>query len=173
MEEHGSTAGGKLTGIWQIVRPKEILQKWQAVTLGPKPDGSCSASQLNHKAMAATRVGIPQIVNGRSEQVNSCCDSDEESLQNPTAPPPDVPKGYLAVYVGEELRRFVIPTGYLRHSLFQVLLEKAEEEFGFNNQGGLTIPCEIETFKFLLKCIENQTRAEGNPDHAESSGNFE
>lgn len=173
MEEHGSTPSGKLTGIWQIVRLKEILQKWQAVTLTPKPDGSCSTSRLDHEAMAAPRVGSPQIVNGRLEQVNSCCDSDEESLHNPTAPPPDVPKGYLAVYVGEELRRFVIPTGYLRHSLFQVLLEKAEEEFGFNNRGGLTIPCEIETFKFLLKCIENQTGTEGNPDHAESSGNLE
>ncbi|KAK4775343.1 hypothetical protein SAY86_010278 [Trapa natans] len=74
-------------------------------------------------------------------------------------PPPDVPKGYLAVYVGEELRRFVILT-YLSHLLFKVLLEKAEEEFGFDHTGGLTIPCEIETFKYLLKCMENHTRAD-------------
>ncbi|KAH1249079.1 hypothetical protein GmHk_05G012529 [Glycine max] len=29
---------------------------------------------------------------------------------------------------------------------FMVLLEKAAEEFGFDQSGGLTIPCEIETF---------------------------
>ena len=29
------------------------------------------------------------------------------------------------------------------------------EEFGFDQSGGLTIPCEIETFKYLLNCIEN------------------
>ncbi|KAK4756732.1 hypothetical protein SAY87_006859 [Trapa incisa] len=74
-------------------------------------------------------------------------------------PPPDVPKGYLAVYVGEELRRFVILT-YLSHLLFKVVLEKAEEEFGFDHTGGLTTPCEIETLKYLLKCMENHTRAD-------------
>ncbi|KAK3021069.1 hypothetical protein RJ639_047316 [Escallonia herrerae] len=35
--------------------------------------------------------------------------------------------------------------------LFKVLLENVEEEFGFDHSGGLTIPCEIETFKYLLE----------------------
>ncbi|KAK4753215.1 hypothetical protein SAY87_022013 [Trapa incisa] len=41
-----------------------------------------------------------------------------------------------------------------------VLLKKAEEEFGFDHTGGLTIPCEIKTFKYLFKCMENHTRAD-------------
>ncbi|KAJ4716673.1 Auxin-responsive protein [Melia azedarach] len=60
----------------------------------------------------------------------------------------DVPKGFLAVYVGEtQKKRFVVPVSYLNHPLFQDLLSKAEEEFGFNHpMGGLTIPCGEDTF---------------------------
>ncbi|RZB56847.1 Auxin-induced protein 15A [Glycine soja] len=53
----------------------------------------------------------------------------------------------------QNLRRFIIPTSYLSHTLFKVLLEKVAEEFGFDQSGGLIIPCEIETFKCLLNCI--------------------
>ncbi|KAI8554161.1 hypothetical protein RHMOL_Rhmol05G0077100 [Rhododendron molle] len=60
----------------------------------------------------------------------------------------DVPKGHLAVYVGEsEKKRFVIPISYLNNPLFQDLLSQAEEEFGFDHpMGGLTIPCREDTF---------------------------
>ncbi|EOY32400.1 hypothetical protein QUC31_015490 [Theobroma cacao] len=60
----------------------------------------------------------------------------------------NVPKGHIAVYVGEGNRkRFVIPISFLNHPLFQDLLNRAEEEFGFNHpMGGLTIPCSEEYF---------------------------
>ena len=60
----------------------------------------------------------------------------------------DVPKGYLAVYVGEQnMKRFVVPVSYLDQPSFQDLLRKAEEEFGFDHpMGGLTIPCSEEIF---------------------------
>ncbi|XP_047049842.1 auxin-induced protein 15A-like [Lolium rigidum] len=53
----------------------------------------------------------------------------------------DVPRGHFAVYVGEQRRRFVIPTAYLRNPSFLVLLKRVEEEFGFDHPaaGGLTI----------------------------------
>ncbi|XP_050233064.1 auxin-responsive protein SAUR21-like [Mercurialis annua] len=59
-----------------------------------------------------------------------------------------VPKGFLAVYVGEtEKKRYLVPVSYLREPLFQDLLSKAEEEFGFDHpMGGLTIPCTEDTF---------------------------
>ena len=55
----------------------------------------------------------------------------------------DVPKGYVAVYVGEEQKkRFLIPISYLNQPLFQDLLSQAEQEFGYDHpMGGLTIPC--------------------------------
>ncbi|XP_047329925.1 auxin-induced protein 15A-like [Impatiens glandulifera] len=62
----------------------------------------------------------------------------------------DVPKGYLAVYVGSEadqMKRFIVPISYLNHPAFQDLLVRSEEEFGFNHpMGGLTIPCREEAF---------------------------
>ncbi|KAL5183858.1 Auxin-induced protein 6B [Glycine soja] len=42
--------------------------------------------------------------------------------------------------LGPELRRFIIPTSYLSHTLFKVLLEKVAEEFGWKHRnGGRTI----------------------------------
>ncbi|XP_031391052.1 auxin-induced protein X15-like [Punica granatum] len=60
----------------------------------------------------------------------------------------DVPKGYFAVYVGEDhKKRFVVPISYLKNPSFQELLSQAEEEFGFDHpMGGLTIPCREEVF---------------------------
>ncbi|KAJ0229978.1 Auxin-induced protein-like protein [Hirschfeldia incana] len=60
----------------------------------------------------------------------------------------EVPKGYLAVYVGErKMKRFVVPISYLNQPSFQDLLRRAEEEFGFDHpMGGLTIPCSEEIF---------------------------
>ncbi|XP_059647544.1 auxin-induced protein 15A-like [Cornus florida] len=60
----------------------------------------------------------------------------------------NVPKGYFAVYVGEnEKKRFVVPVSYLNQPSFQDLLSQAEEEFGFDHpMGGLTIPCREDIF---------------------------
>ncbi|OVA12818.1 Auxin-induced protein [Macleaya cordata] len=62
----------------------------------------------------------------------------------------NVPKGYLAVYVGEtqtRKKRFLVPISYLNQPAFQDMLRKAEEEFGFNHPtGGLTIPCNEDMF---------------------------
>ncbi|RDY08719.1 hypothetical protein CR513_07029, partial [Mucuna pruriens] len=59
----------------------------------------------------------------------------------------DVPKGCLAVYVGEKMKRFVIPVSYLNQSSFQDLLNQAEDEFGYDHpMGGLTIPCREDEF---------------------------
>ena len=73
------------------------------------------------------------------------------SSQSPTMTT-NVPKGQLAVYVGESQRnRFVIPVSFLNHSSFQDLLSQAEEEFGFDHpMGGLTIPCREDIFIDLI-----------------------
>ncbi|XP_021900487.1 auxin-induced protein 15A-like [Carica papaya] len=68
-----------------------------------------------------------------------------------------VPKGHVAVYVGEELekKRFVVPICYLNHPSFQDLLSRAEEEFGFNHpMGGLTIPCQEHVFVSLFSQLQ-------------------
>ncbi|KAI9127682.1 hypothetical protein K1719_000675 [Acacia pycnantha] len=66
----------------------------------------------------------------------------------------DVPKGYLAVYVGEKMKRFVIPISYLNQPSFQDFLSQAEEEFGYDHpMGGLTIPCTEEAFQIVTSCL--------------------
>jgi len=67
-----------------------------------------------------------------------------------------VPKGHLAVYVGdfgEGKKRHVVPLSCLSHPAFQELLTLAEEEYGFTHPtGGLTIPCDEETFIHVMNC---------------------
>ncbi|KAK9049408.1 hypothetical protein SSX86_031622 [Deinandra increscens subsp. villosa] len=60
----------------------------------------------------------------------------------------DVPKGHLAVYVGQiQKRRFVVPISFLDQPLFQDLLRHSEEELGFDHpMGGLTISCHEDAF---------------------------
>ena len=67
----------------------------------------------------------------------------------------DVPKGYFAVYVGEQAKkRFVIPVSLLSQPLFQDLLHQTEEEFGYDHpMGGLTIPCIEHTVFDLATCL--------------------
>ncbi|KAJ9550532.1 hypothetical protein OSB04_014577 [Centaurea solstitialis] len=62
-----------------------------------------------------------------------------------------IPKGYFAVYVGEqEKKRFVVPVSLLCQPEFQELLSQAEEEYGYNHlMGGLTIPCSEDIFMDL------------------------
>ena len=66
----------------------------------------------------------------------------------------DVPKGHFAIYVGEAQKRFVVPVSYLKHPLFQSLLYRAEEEFGFDHRtGGIRVPCKEEAFVSLTSQI--------------------
>ncbi|KAK4419242.1 Auxin-responsive protein SAUR50 [Sesamum alatum] len=57
--------------------------------------------------------------------------------------PDDVKEGHFPVRAVEagESRRFVIQVSYLADPGFQELLQKAEEEFGFEQMGILVIPC--------------------------------
>ncbi|WRX14164.1 Small auxin-up RNA - like 10 [Theobroma cacao] len=63
----------------------------------------------------------------------------------------EIPRGHLAVYVGEsQKRRFLIP-----HPSFQELPNQAEAEFGFDHPiGGLIILCAEEAF-IELACSLN------------------
>jgi len=74
-----------------------------------------------------------------------------------TSKPVEVPKGYLAVYVGVKRTRFVIPVSYLNQPSFQDLLSQAEEEFGYDHpMGGLTIPCSEDVFQHIASRLNRQ-----------------
>lgn len=114
----------KVNTITQIVRLKQVMQRWKTISL---------------KRRSAL--------------------SDSDSDTGPTRK--RTPSGSLAVYVGLERRRFVIPTRFLNLPLFVSLLDKAEEEYGFQSSGGLVLPCEVDFFKGALKLLERDEQRFG------------
>ncbi|KAL2323145.1 hypothetical protein Fmac_027524 [Flemingia macrophylla] len=72
-------------------------------------------------------------------------------------PPADVPRGHLAVTVGEAKRRFVIRADYLNHPLLQQLLEQVYEGNGFNKSGPLSIPCDEYLFEDIIQALRDGT----------------
>uniref|UniRef100_A0A7N0ZSL1 SAUR family protein n=1 Tax=Kalanchoe fedtschenkoi TaxID=63787 RepID=A0A7N0ZSL1_KALFE len=65
--------------------------------------------------------------------------------------PPDVPAGHVAIHVGS--RRYVIRATHLNHPIFEQLLSKAEEEYGFEHDGPITIPCDEDFFEEVLRFV--------------------
>ncbi|URE34480.1 Auxin responsive protein [Musa troglodytarum] len=63
-------------------------------------------------------------------------------------------EGFLAVYVGPDRRRFVIPTRFLNLPVFAALLQRAEEEYGFPPAGGLALPCDPAFFRWVLDALD-------------------
>ncbi|KAK9097705.1 hypothetical protein Syun_024750 [Stephania yunnanensis] len=90
-----------------------------------------------------------------SSKDHSILDDMKESLLPPVAADEVIPKGFLAVYVGDAMRRFVIPAVYLSVPDFQILMERAAEEFGFQQEGALRIPnCDEQDFEeVLIRCL--------------------
>ncbi|KAK4275129.1 hypothetical protein QN277_018264 [Acacia crassicarpa] len=68
--------------------------------------------------------------------------------------PSDVPPGHVAVRIGRDCpRRYVVKAAYLNHPFFKKLLNQVEEEYGFSNNGPLSIPCDEETFQEILRFV--------------------
>ena len=87
--------------------------------------------------------GLAGIAHGKKALRRTLSGLKEAAMKSTT-----VPKGYVAVYVGEEeKKRYVVPLSYLNEPAFQDLLSMAEEEFGYEHpMGGLTIPCREDIF---------------------------
>ena len=86
---------------------------------------------------------FPGILHKKKTLRRSLSGIKEAALKSTT-----IPKGYFAVYVGEDQKkRCVVPLSYLNEPAFQELLSMAEEEFGYDHpMGGLTIPCREDIF---------------------------
>ncbi|XP_020877811.1 auxin-responsive protein SAUR21-like [Arabidopsis lyrata subsp. lyrata] len=70
------------------------------------------------------------------------------------------PKGFLAVYVGEDQvqkKRYMVPLSYLNQPSFQALLSKSEEVFGFDHpMGGLAIPFPEDAFISVTSALQGR-----------------
>lgn len=80
-----------------------------------------------------------------------------------------VKKGWLAVQVGLEeqngFQKFVIPISYLYHPLFQRLLGKAYEFYGYHANGPLRLPCSVDDFLHLRWQIEKEASKQSHGGH--------
>ncbi|KAM0926872.1 hypothetical protein ACQ4PT_003047 [Festuca glaucescens] len=70
-----------------------------------------------------------------------------------------VKKGCLAVRVGEDQRRVVIPIVYLYHPLFRRLLEAARDTYGYHSSGPLRLPCSVDEFLRMRALVEQDTHS--------------
>ncbi|XP_023524404.1 auxin-responsive protein SAUR32-like [Cucurbita pepo subsp. pepo] len=127
----------KSNKIRDIVRLQQILKKWRKLA-----NSSKTANRYSGTAAGSGGKSMKFL----KRTLSAGCDVSGAS----------VPKGSLAVSVGEEQKRFVIPTQYLGHPAFEILLREAEEEFGFQQTGVLRLPCEVTVFEHVVRLVERK-----------------
>ncbi|MCD9642970.1 hypothetical protein HAX54_030068 [Datura stramonium] len=126
------------------------------------------ASTIKKVHMITQIVRLKQVVKRwkdnslRSRSVLSYSSSDSDEPAQTASDRRRTPSGSLAVYVGPERRRFVIPTRFLNLPVFISLLDKAEEEFGFQPTGGLVLPCEVDFFSEILRLLDRDEQRFGH-----------
>ncbi|GAV62622.1 Auxin_inducible domain-containing protein [Cephalotus follicularis] len=79
--------------------------------------------------------------------------------------PKDVKEGHFAVIAvdrEEEPKRFVVPLSCLTHPRFVRLLEEAAEEYGFDHDGALPIPCRPSDLERILADENGKNNQEEN-----------
>ncbi|KAL5215431.1 hypothetical protein ABZP36_006832 [Zizania latifolia] len=146
--------GKKSNKITEIVRLQQMLKKWRKLSVSAKDSKDAAAG-----AGAGANNGNGNGAAGESKakkflkRTMSFTDS-PSSGASPATPP----RGHLAVCVGPSMQRFVIPTEFLKHRAFAALLREAEEEFGFQQEGVLRIPCEVPVFEAILKSVEKNKK---------------
>ncbi|KAK4833353.1 hypothetical protein QYF36_003317 [Acer negundo] len=95
------------------------------------------------------RVFVEKLQKGFSFLAPRVVANDHEE----TMVPDDVKEGHFVVVAvkGEETQRFVVELGYLTNPKFLSLLEQAEEEYGFKQNGALTLPCRPHELQKILQ----------------------
>ncbi|KAI4310408.1 hypothetical protein MLD38_035388 [Melastoma candidum] len=74
--------------------------------------------------------------------------------------PRDVPKGHMAVYVGEDEKRYVVRVSVLEDPLFRALLDEARGSiYDFRTEPRLRVPCdENMLIDVLRRCASQEKR---------------
>lgn len=143
---------GKRKKLLQVVRVRQIVRDWRTLVSAFK------AAQILFRKLLSSRSCLHSYVSDDAHF--DVVGGKHRHRRSLSAVPPDVPSGHLAVYVGRQCRkRFVIRAAYLSHPVFRSLLERAEEEFGYAQQGGLVIPCDELLFEHILSLFSQNDHA--------------
>jgi SAUR family protein len=73
------------------------------------------------------------------------------------------PEGCFPVYVGPQRQRFVVKAKFANHPLFVTLLEDAESEYGYNSEGPILLPCDVDLFHNVLAEMDGSQDMIGTP----------
>ncbi|MED6160400.1 hypothetical protein PIB30_051227 [Stylosanthes scabra] len=158
----------KSNKIREIVRLQQILKKWRRIASNNNHNNEDNnnnnegSNNLRTAANTGTTGGSSSSTSKSIKFLKRTLSLSERDVAQTANNSTVVPKGYLAICVGEELKRFIIPTVYLGHQAFQILLREAEEEFGFQQTGVLRIPCEVSIFESILKMVEGKNSRNNN-----------
>lgn len=68
-------------------------------------------------------------------------------------------KGHFVVYSIDH-KRFVVPLKYLKRTVFKELLKWSEEEFGFDPNGPLVLPCESVVLEYVISLVKERAPEE-------------
>lgn len=72
-----------------------------------------------------------------------------------TSSSPMAEKGHFAVYTVDK-KRFLLPLEYLNNEMIQELFNMAEEEFGLQSKGPLSLPCDSELMEYAITLIKQK-----------------
>jgi SAUR family protein len=150
----GLRLGRKLLGLWRWALCNRRRRRGCYLRLR-----TCSSGGDDYKERAAKKLA-PVLRWGRSlarRLTLGCRSGGTRTLDYGEPAVSTTPKGQVAVYVGGaapgESMRYVVPVVYFNHPAFEELLREAEEEFGFQHPGGITIPCPAARFERLAAAV--------------------
>lgn len=112
-----------------------ILKAWERC----RSFGGIGSSRSRHAAKLKSKSWTGSAAASTRE-------ADPKRAKNPRV----APEGCFSVYVGAQKQRFVIKTECLNHPLLKMLLEEAESEYGYTNDGPLELPCDVDHFVKVL-----------------------
>ncbi|OVA06969.1 Auxin-induced protein [Macleaya cordata] len=105
-------------------------------------------------SMVKLRLIMEKLQRGLSESRRLVVGDNEYREEDEAAEmvPEDVQEGHFAVFAveGDEKKRFIFELGFLTNPGFLRLLEQAEEEFGFEQDGVLEVPCRPDELQSIL-----------------------
>lgn len=137
MEEKQPKKGNLINKTWQ--RCKSIGRGLRSTS----PAGRSIGHGMTKKSKSWPRM------------INAAATHEEEKRERESKKGRVAPEGCFSVYVGPQRQRFVVKTQYLNHPLFKMLLEEAESEFGYDTQGPLMLPCNVDIFYRVLMEMDN------------------
>ncbi|EEF51736.1 calmodulin binding protein, putative [Ricinus communis] len=136
-----------------------ILKAWaRCKSLGSRGNRKCARNVCN------------SLTNSRSWHCTTTRSSsrEEDSIKKRKKKVQVAPQGCFSVYVGQEQQRFVMKTEFANHPLFKVLLEDAELEYGFNSEGPLLLPCDVDLFCKVLAEMDSGEEISTTPSWSSS-----